>query len=396
MARRRRAISSPVFYAAVLACGLIGLYYGVELAVPRAKRWVERWTLSRRIRSADPRLRLATVLSMERMDPDLTSSCLIEAAHDPDAAVRVAACRTLATRDNHLGMTVPILAATARDANAQVRMETAQALGRIIAWSTERAKAARAVPDALISEMNSILIGLLKDPTSEVRTVAAGSLGEGLGRAPPELVSAADDADRSVRLAVARSLARRNGPGDPATGRLLATLIADPAPFANRFEVLNLARQLGGVTCDQAVRALAGLVPRADAVVLPDVIACLGLSGPSAQVALPVLNKLLDDPEPTTRASAVMAILAIDENPNDRVLSALIDMVASKELAEGQRMDALSRLQETRPKTLVKTTPALIRQLGDQSAEARRVAAELLSLIVEDAPAEMPAEGDGK
>ena len=98
-------------------------------------------------------------------------------------------------------------------------------------------------------------------------------------------------------------------------------------------------------TQDRAIKSLAGLLPHVDPAILPDVIACLGESGSQARAALPVLEKLLDAPEPGTRASAALAMLAIDEKPTPRILAALLDMVASKDLPQDWRMDALGRIR---------------------------------------------------
>jgi HEAT repeat protein len=147
---------------------------------------------------------------------------------------------------------------------------------------------------------------------------------------------------------------------------------------------------------NQAVKALAALLSHVEPAVLPDVVACLGECGEQARAALPVLDKLLDDSEPSTRASAAMAILAIDDKPTPRLLAALVDLLSIKSLPQGLRMDALGRIKEADPAALRKATPALICQLGDQSADVRRAAIELLSAIIEDAPAEMPVTHGGK
>ena len=86
-----------------------------------------------------------------------------------------------------------------------------------------------------------------------------------------------------------------------------------------------------------------------------------------------------------------MAILAIEEKPTPRILAVLVDMITSKDLPEDQRLDAVGRIREANPQSLSRATPALIRQLGDKSANVRRAAAELLMAIMEDTPAEMPA-----
>ncbi|MGC8639952.1 MAG: HEAT repeat domain-containing protein, partial [Isosphaeraceae bacterium] len=196
----------------------------------------------------------------------------------------------------------------------------AQVLGLIVAGSKVREDQGQASRHSQAADMRAeataLLVRLLKDRKSEARAAAAEALGEcGPGPAPAELVAAADDADRGVRLAVVRSLQRRNGPDDPTVARLLCELIADPGPIADRFQVMKMVQATTWETQDRAMRSLAGLVPHADPAVLPDVIACLGESGPPARSALPVLDKLLDAPEPSTRASAALALLAIDAKP---------------------------------------------------------------------------------
>lgn len=388
----RRAISSPIFYAALLACGLIGLYYGVEVGSPLVARWFGQWRVWQSMRSADPHARLTVVRSMEHMDPELTTAALIEATGDTDVAVRVAACRRLASRANRPPGLVAVLSAAANKQDLEIRVSVAQILGLIVAGNLARSQASDSQAEA-----TAVLCRLLHDPQSEVRALAAYALGEGgAGSAPAELVAAADDPDHDVRLAVARALRRTNGPNDPTVARLLCRLLADPNPIADRFQILKMVQETSKETQDRAMKALAGLMARADDAVLPDVIACLGESGPRAQAALPLLDKLLDAPESSTRAHAAMAMLAIDEKPTPRVLAVLLDMMASKELRQDWRMDAVGRVRESNPKALAKATPALIRQLGDQSPDIRRAAVELLSAIIEDTPAEIPAAAGGK
>ena len=243
------------------------------------------------------------------------------------------------------------------------------------------------------AQATAILCRLLKDPQGEVRIAAAEAIGEGGPEPPPaELIAAADDKDREVRLAVAKSLLRRNGPEDGTAARLLCSLIADPAPIADRFQILRMVQGTSKETQDRAIQALAGLLSHVDAAVLPDVIACLGESGQCARVALPVLEKLLDDPEPSTRASATMAILTINEKPTPRVLAVLVEMLADKNMPQDWRMDAFGRIKEANPDALARATPALIRQLGDKSPDVRRAAIELL-MADRRGPACRAAEG---
>jgi len=59
-------------------------------------------------------------------------------------------------------------------------------------------------------------------------------------------------------------------------------------------------------------------------------------------------------------------------------------------------MDILGRIKDRAPKALAKVTPGLIRQLGDSTADGGRAALDLLSIIIEDTPAEMPNQADAR
>ena len=68
----------------------------------------------------------------------------------------------------------------------------------------------------------------------------------------------------------------------------------------------------------------------------------------------------------------------------------MIEMIADKTLSQEWRMDMLGRIKETAPAALAKATPGLIRQLGDSNANVRHAALELLTIIIDDTPAQMP------
>ena len=117
-----------------------------------------------------------------------------------------------------------------------------------------------------------------------------------------ELIAAAGDPDRGVRLEVARALLRINGPGDRTAAGILTSMVTDREPVGDRSEVLKALLQTSDETRNRAMLALAELLSHADPLVQPDVLDCLGEAGPHALVALPKLEKLLDDPEPATRS----------------------------------------------------------------------------------------------
>jgi HEAT repeat protein len=398
MAARRRAVSSPVFYSALLACGLAGLYYLVEHGGPEIDRRFQKWTLRRALLSSDAQSRLGAVRAMEPQTPALTNDLLVEAASDPDMDVRLEACRVLASRRTQQPLVVSVLSKAVEDPREKVRIDTAHIAGLITAVDPYDAQSmAAASGSTQTSEATAILCRLLKDSLVDVRSTAAEQLGRGgLGPAPDELVAAASDPDRGVRRAVANSLLRRNGPADPTAAHLICTLIADPKPVADRFEIMKLAQETSTENRERAVQALAGLIPKADVGVLPDVIACLGQYAPQSPAALKVLDRLLDDPELSTRASAAVAILAIDDKPTPRLIAVLAQILTGKELPQDWRMDALGRLKETNPKALSTATQEVIRQLGDKSPDVRHAALDLLSAVIDELPAEMPGTHGGK
>ena len=143
-------------------------------------------------------------------------------------------------------------------------------------------------------------------------------------------------------------------------------------------------------TQEQAIKTLAGMIPRVDPIVLPEVINCLSTAGPIARVALPSLDKLLDDNEPVTRAAAARAIVMIEQTESPRVLAVMAELIAEKGVPQDWRIEALDMIKQRNPSALGKVSSALVRQLGDRSADVRGAALELLSQIIPDTAAEMP------
>ena len=94
----------------------------------------------------------------------------------------------------------------------------------------------------------------------------------------------------------------------------------------------------------------------------------------------------------TIRASlgAGLAIVAIEGQESPRSIATLIRMVADPTLPQDGRESAISLLQEANKAALVRATPDLIRQLGDDNSLVRQHAVSLLSMIIEDTRAEMP------
>jgi HEAT repeat protein len=293
---------------------------------------------------------------------------------------------------------IPVLSAAADDEKIEARVETARILSRIMALAASKIHSSGGDPTGAAvrarSDSEAILYRLFKDRVPEVRAAAADSLGDG-GLNPltaAELTAAAGDPDRGVRLEIARALLRVNGPDDRTAAGMLTSLVADREPVSDRSLAMDVLLQAGEQTRNRALLALAEQLSHADPLVQPDLLACLEEAGSQARVALPALEKLLDDPEPGTRAAAVRAILQIEDKTSPRLTAVMLEMIADKSLAEERRMEILSKIKELAPTVLARAAPDLIRQLGDGNSDVRRAALDLLSIIIEDTPAEMPKQ----
>jgi HEAT repeat protein len=344
----------------------------------------------------NPRSRLAAMPDLNWEDDEFAIPLLAEAARDPDDEVRISACQCLLNKRAEPRLVMALLADAVGSSNEEVRFKAAWLLGRgsfqpdevkLITTGSQIEEAA-----ATRKERFALLRRLLDDRSFKVRAAAISTLGE-FGADPAAaaaLAAAANDQDRSVRLAAATTLLRINGADDPTAGAILGGLVADPEPTAIRQAALNVVRLTSRKTQEQAIRTLAGMIPRADPIVLQQVVNCLTTAGPIARIALPELDKLLDDDEPVTRAAAAKAIQTIEQSDRPRVLAVMAELITDKRFSQDWRFEALEMIKQKDPAALGKVSAGLIRLLGDRSADVRGAALELLSQIVPDTAAEMP------
>ena len=106
---------------------------------------------------------------------------------------------------------------------------------------------------------------------------------------------------------------------------------------------LHVVRLTSRKSQEQAIKTLVGTISRADPIVLPEVINCLSAAGPVARVALPALDKLLDDNKPVTRAAAARAIVTIEQMETPRVLAVMAELIAEKGLPQDWRMEGCAK-----------------------------------------------------
>ena len=209
MSRPRRKMFGPFFYAALLAWALVAIYGGVEVARPRVETWLKQRAILKALRSPDIPTRRGVALNLEHESPAFARAYLLEALGDPSIDVRLAACRSLAHHGYEPQTLIPVLSAAAADEKIEARVETARILSRIMALAAFQVRSsADGLADTAVqarSDSHSLLYRLLKDPVPEVRAAAADSLGEGGldSSVAAQLIAAAGDSDRGVRLAIA-------------------------------------------------------------------------------------------------------------------------------------------------------------------------------------------------
>jgi len=402
MSPPRKRLFGPLTYS-TLALAVVAIAYTASVSVgPAVEEWRDVRSLVQGLRAADPKVREATLMAFAKRRPDAVVPYLKDAVSDPDPGVRAAAFRTLADVDTGASWTGRVLTAAVNDPDAGVRLEVGRGRGRVrvvVPVNHDTApEDGREPAEAVRRAYLGALHRLFKDRDAAVRVAAADAAAVvGPDReAAADLVSAAGDGDRDVRLAAAKALLAVNGPGDPSAARVLVALIADPEPVGDRHQVLAALAAADAETREQAVAALAGLLTRADPSVLPDVIDCLAAAGPVAKSALPSLEGLLKNKDANLRASVGIAVAGIEGKGSPRAVKVLVGLVSDAEVPTGWRLAALESVREANPSALAGATPDLIRHLGDTDAGVRVAAVEMLSQIVLDTRAELPGPAGGK
>jgi HEAT repeat protein len=444
-----------LFYSTLVVAALVVIYatvlYGPDLLGPVQRMFSERRevaALTEALRGEDSAARERAAYRLIGRGVPVSAPILREAARDPRGEVRAVAFRAMAEGGDEPSQSLSALTAAAADGHEFVRLEAAHGLGHLaVSLSLLRGpRSSSGGPGGLTESRRDDAIRalrrLLKDPSSAVRAEAAAALGE-FGPDPSvsaDLAAAAGDDDRAVRLAAARSLSKINGPGDQTAARTLIALLADPGPVPDRPEILKVIGGLSDAAQDRAVAALASLLSRGDPAVIPDVLACLPMAGPRAKAALPALEAMLDHGEPTLRAGAGMAILAIEQGEdvpslpsgpaagmgmaamlsaggggmgmaggtaamgppagggkaNQRVLAVLVRILGDAGVPRELRENALGVARAVAPAALAKATPGLVRQLADPDPNVRRTALDLLNLIIDATPVELPVAAGAK
>jgi HEAT repeat protein len=394
----RKRIFGPLLYSTVTIAVIVTLVVQIETGWPLVAEWLREQSLTRSLHGADASAREEAVAELLQNGSAKARAYLLEAAHDSRAEQRALACRQLITSGVLAAVVVPILVASANDADPNVRHEAAQALGRLVAMGAPLAvqfnpSPARDEVTRLRAESLQALHLLLKDQEGFIRLAAALALGA-IGTDPKTaaaLARATEDPDRDVRMAVAGALLKVSGPNDRAAGRVLAALVADREPISDRRAVLGVVMSADQHTQDLAAAALAASLADADTSTVPDIMECLLAMGPRARAAAPALERFLKEEDPIQRASATIALATIGGKSIPGVIPGLIAVIGDPGVSTESRYHALEKLQELDATMPRKATPPLIRQLASPDFKIRQAALSLLSGIIAETPAELPA-----
>ena len=315
----------PLFYTTVTAAVLLTACVQLVSFKPMFTVWLQERSLVRSLQSNDSREREAAVLALMRNGSTRIVPLLLEAAHDSRSERRVLACRYLIIACTKPEDVVAILVAAASDADPSVRFEAASSFGRVVDGgvfggvsqfvSTPLTTTAVDLRAASIAALRR----LLQDQESKTRVAAAEALGH-FGRdagSAADLAAATGDEERDVRLAAAQALLRINGSSDPAAGRTLMSLVADPEPIADRRAVLDVVLSASTEVQDQAAVALGARLNADDISINADVMDCLAAMGTGA----PAYRR--SSGNSTTRipfgAGAAVALASIDRRSTARV-----------------------------------------------------------------------------
>ncbi len=239
---------------------------------------------------ANPAVRTQAMMTMQRFGAAAVPTILPQLDH-ADHRVRRAACHALGLLGPSAKEAVPKLTTLLKDADAEVRQESLATLGRM------GVAAATATP---------ALLELTHDKSASVRAAGLKALGEILADpklARPAAVDALEDDDPLVRCRAVILLARV-APKHPDILPHLLELLKQPV---GRIELLGVLGQMGPAGA-RAVPVVTKLLADPDANLRRQAIYALGRMGHTARSAAPALIQLLRPADFATRQAILMAL----------------------------------------------------------------------------------------
>lgn len=396
MVRQRKRMFGPLLYSTLLLGAFAAGYSALVVYGPALRdQWNQR-LLVNQAHSGDPKAREEALNSLVARGAGVAMPHVTAATHDPNINVRIAAWRHLIELTRDPAVVIPVLSSGSNDPDPHARQAAAYGFVHLadVTEGMTRTRVTGAGWNANRRvESRKIVQRLLSDPNISVRISAAGALAK-LGADPSSttaLEAAATDLDWDIRFAAASALLKLNGKADVTAVRTLLEFVALPGVIPERGAALETLKGISDQAFDQAVAALALRLSDADSAVRYDIIGCLAAAGTRARRALPVIEKLAQDPDPDVRKAAMTAIVSIEGPQSARGRAVLLKVISDPTLASEQRQTALITFREANPSALPTVTPRLISQLADPNPTVRLAAFELLSYIVPDAPAQIPA-----
>jgi HEAT repeat protein len=316
-------------------------------------REAKYWIMS--MQSCDPEVRLKAVLALgvhQRVAGAGGQQLVVDDGDSPQLPDAKAA-------------TVIALQKALRDADGRVRRAAAQTLG----WLG--AAAQPALPDLMAALRNA------EDPVLQSRAVLALA---GMGKAAiPALLKALQDEDCSVRRRAAEALAHGGRSADRAVPPLLEALRDEDLVVRRQaLRALQACSQHDWymVSALQAIPAMIRALRAEDMIVRRYAASSLGHFGPLAFPAVPALLQASGDEDSQLRSSALWALGRI-RFPSGEVTAVILTAVDDPEPAV--RLEAVWALEGVRRADMPAARHALIRAMGDENADVRQAAVDIVS-----------------
>jgi HEAT repeat protein len=320
---RSKAFSPSVRLLVALAvcCGAV---YWAYLEVWKSQNPV--LAAARGLRAKDPAARIAAISEVANLglkDPTATIAPLLETlSKDADAKVRARAAQALAVMSSYAIRAVgdresarkvaDAFVASLKDPDALVRIESARGLinltfgGSVSRKGGARKETAAAGAPIDVHKLADIVLGVLDDPDTEVRTEALralAALAPLLAGNPPEVLkSAMQDPSSTIRAnAVITAVHYKQGL-DPITPVLTKLLLHDEDPQVRQTCANAVPQIQPSALSAAAVPALLEALQSEDANVRFQIVTLLTRLGPEARrAALPAFIASLKEPASTDR-----------------------------------------------------------------------------------------------
>jgi HEAT repeat protein len=336
------------------------------------------------------RMRTALVLGAMKAEAKPAVPALLKLLADGEAMVRREAVDALGRIDPRDDKVAAALMALHKDADAEVRRRVVRVLDGVgpraaptlaemlakdkdVEVRRRAARVLRAGPGALPA-----LTAALADADGEVRTGAAGALGDIGAPVLPALRQAARHKDVQVRRSAVLAFGKI-GPDAPGVVAALIEAAQDRDPLTRRLAVSLLDRP--GREAPQVLPVLAKALGDEDAAVRWTAAFVLEELGADAAEAVPALTQALSDPETDVRRRALLALRVIGPRAASAI-GAIKKLMLEREDKEPRRAGQDLTLDAAATLLRVAADPVpLFAEVLQSSAVGREAAAAVLAHI---------------